>query len=121
MPTGDRTEIGENGLNLSGGQKMRVALARAVYQRADLYLLDDPLAALDAHVGRDVFSAVIGPQGLLARRGTTRILVTHAVSVLKHVDRIVVMRDGTTAEAGTFQAVLRCLYRNDPTFHIIWI
>jgi len=58
MPAGDRTEIGENGLNLSGGQKMRVALARAVYTPADLYLLDDPLAALDAHVGSDVFKAV---------------------------------------------------------------
>jgi ABC-type glutathione transport system ATPase component len=57
-------------------------------------------------VGRDVFNAVIGPQGLLARRGTTRILVTHAVAVLKHVDRIVVMRGGTTAETGTLQAVL---------------
>ena len=65
MPAGDMTEIGEKGLNLSGGQKMRVALARAVYQRAQLYLLDDPLAALDAHVGRDVFNAVIGPQAVL--------------------------------------------------------
>ena len=60
MPAGDMTEIGENGVNLSGGQKMRIALARAVYQQAHLYLLDDPLAALDAHVGRDVFNAVIG-------------------------------------------------------------
>ena len=106
MPAGDKTEIGENGLNLSGGQKMRVALARAVYQRADLYLLDDPLAALDAHVGRDVFDAIIGPQGLLASRGTTRILVTHSVSVLKHMDRIVVMRDGATAETATFPELL---------------
>ena len=106
MPAGDKTEIGENGLNLSGGQKMRVALARAVYQRADLYLLDDPLAALDAHVGRDVFDAIIGPQGLLAGRSTTRILVTHSVAVLKHMDRIVVMREGTTAETGTFSELL---------------
>jgi ABC-type glutathione transport system ATPase component len=71
--------------------------------QADLYLLDDPLAALDAHVGRDVFNAVIGPAGLLARRGATRLLVTHAVAVLKHVDRIVVMREGTVSDTGTFE------------------
>ena len=56
---GDQTEIGENGINLSGGQKQRVSLARAVYNNADLYLLDDPLSAVDSHVGKHIFEKVI--------------------------------------------------------------
>ena len=55
-------------MNLSGGQKQRVSLARAVYQDEDLYLLDDPLSAVDAHVGRHIFDNVIGPQGLLKNK-----------------------------------------------------
>lgn len=58
LPHGDRTEIGEKGINLSGGQKARVSLARAAYQESDLYLLDDPLSAVDAHVGKHVFEKV---------------------------------------------------------------
>ena len=56
------------GINLSGGQKQRVSLARAVYQDADVYLLDDPLSAVDAHVGQHIFKHVIGPQGLLRNK-----------------------------------------------------
>ena len=55
---GDQTEIGEKGINLSGGQKQRVSLARAVYNNADLYLLDDPLSAVDSHVGKHIFEKV---------------------------------------------------------------
>jgi ABC-type multidrug transport system fused ATPase/permease subunit len=77
LPAGDASEIGEKGINLSGGQKHRVALARAVYSRADVYLLDDPLSAVDVHVGRHIFEACIC--GELA--GKTRLLVTHQVQV----------------------------------------
>ncbi len=66
LPAGDQTEIGEKGINLSGGQKQRVSLARAVYQDLDLYLLDDPLSAVDAHVGKHIFQHVIGPTGMLS-------------------------------------------------------
>ncbi len=62
------TEIGEKGINLSGGQKSRISLARAVYSNADIYLMDDPLSAVDAHVGKDIFDNVIGPNGLLKEK-----------------------------------------------------
>ncbi len=58
MPSGDQTEIGEKGINLSGGQKQRISLARALYSNADIYLLDDPLSAVDAHVGKSIFDKV---------------------------------------------------------------
>lgn len=65
MPAGDKTEIGEKGINLSGGQKQRISLARALYSNRDIYLLDDPLSAVDSHVGKHIFDNVIGPKGLL--------------------------------------------------------
>ena len=75
---GDETEIGEKGVNLSGGQRQRVALARACYAQADVVLLDDPLSAVDAHVGRHLLDSCIG--GLLAK--ATRVLVTHQLHAL---------------------------------------
>ncbi|KAF4071490.1 hypothetical protein AMELA_G00273860 [Ameiurus melas] len=72
LPGGAQTEIGEKGINLSGGQKQRVSLARAAYSSADVFLLDDPLSAVDAHVGKHLFERVIGPNGLL--KDKTRIL-----------------------------------------------
>ncbi|KAJ2500948.1 hypothetical protein GGH96_002362 [Coemansia sp. RSA 1972] len=100
LPGGDMTEIGEKGINLSGGQKARVSLARAVYARADVYLLDDPLAAVDAHVGKHIFTHVLGPQGMLKTRA--RILVTNAVQYLSNVANIVMLRDGTVVDQGSF-------------------
>ena len=65
LPAGDMTEIGERGINLSGGQKARVSLARAVYANKTIYLLDDPLSAVDVHVAKHLYNHVIGPNGLL--------------------------------------------------------
>ncbi|XP_045849379.1 ATP-binding cassette sub-family C member 6 isoform X2 [Meles meles] len=104
FPAGVHTKIGEQGMSLSGGQKQRLSLARAVYRKAAVYLLDDPLAALDAHVGQHVFNQVIGPSGLL--HGTTRILVTHVLHVLPQADWIVVLEDGAIAEMGPYQELL---------------
>ena len=78
------TEVGENGVTLSGGQKARLALARAVYQDKDIYLLDDPLAAVDAHVATHLFTHCI--TGLL--KGKTRLLCTHRVHFLREADTI---------------------------------
>uniref|UniRef100_A0A674N5W4 ABC-type glutathione-S-conjugate transporter n=1 Tax=Takifugu rubripes TaxID=31033 RepID=A0A674N5W4_TAKRU len=104
LPAGDATEIGEKGLNLSGGQKQRVSLARAVYRKADVYLLDDPLSAVDAHVGQHIFDKVIGPKGVL--RDKTRILVTHGMSFLPQADHILVLVDGEITESGSYQELL---------------
>ncbi|XP_062035577.1 multidrug resistance-associated protein 1 [Lepus europaeus] len=104
LPSGDRTEIGEKGVNLSGGQKQRVSLARAVYCDSDIYLFDDPLSAVDAHVGKHIFENVIGPKGMLKHK--TRILVTHSISYLPQVDVIVVMSGGKISEMGSYQELL---------------
>uniref|UniRef100_A0A671QUB8 Canalicular multispecific organic anion transporter 2-like n=1 Tax=Sinocyclocheilus anshuiensis TaxID=1608454 RepID=A0A671QUB8_9TELE len=105
LPGGDQTEIGEKGINLSGGQRQRVSLARALYSEADVYLLDDPLSAVDAHVAKHIFDNVIGPEGAL--KGKTRILVTHGISFLPQVDNILVMVDGRVSEMGSYQDLLK--------------
>ncbi|XP_049760894.1 multidrug resistance-associated protein 1 isoform X2 [Elephas maximus indicus] len=104
LPTGDQTEIGEKGVNLSGGQKQRVSLARAVYCNSDIYLFDDPLSAVDAHVGKHIFENVVGPKGMLKNK--TRILVTHGISYLPQVDVIIVMSGGKISEMGSYQELL---------------
>uniref|UniRef100_A0A452UFS7 Multidrug resistance-associated protein 1-like n=1 Tax=Ursus maritimus TaxID=29073 RepID=A0A452UFS7_URSMA len=104
LPNGDQTEIGERGVNISGGQKHRVSLARAVYSGADIYLLDDPFAAVDVHIGKQLFEKVIGPSGILKNK--TRILVTHNLTLLPQMDLIVVMETGRVAHMGTYQELL---------------
>ncbi|XP_055710935.1 probable multidrug resistance-associated protein lethal(2)03659 [Phlebotomus papatasi] len=99
FPQGDRTIIGERGSSLSGGQKARVNLARAVYQEADIYLLDDPLSAVDTHVGRQLFDEVMGPKGLLHQ--STRILVTHQIHFLKEADWIIELKEGRIRRQGS--------------------
>lgn len=102
LPGGDLTEIGERGVTLSGGQKARINIARAAYSQADIYLLDDPLSAVDAHVGRHLIEECIC--GLMA--GRTRILVTHQLHVLPHADRIFYMQEGKIVEEGTYQELI---------------
>ncbi len=104
LPAGDETEIGEKGINLSGGQKQRVSLARAVYASSDVFLLDDPLSAVDSHVGRYLFDHVIGPKGCLSNK--TRLLVTHGITFLPQVDLILVIKDGVISETGTYKELL---------------
>lgn len=105
LPHGDSTEIGEKGINLSGGQKSRISLARAVYQNHDIYLLDDPMSAVDAHVGSQLFNAVVGPEGLL--RNKTRILVTNELSYLEKSDLIIVMNNGRIEYEGKYRELMQ--------------
>ncbi|KAL2918978.1 hypothetical protein HK105_201248 [Polyrhizophydium stewartii] len=102
LPNGLGTQIGEKGINLSGGQKARVALARAIARDADIYLLDDPIAALDAHVGKKVFDDAIC--GVL--RGKTVFLVTHQLHLLPKVDMVVVLDEGRIVETGAFRELM---------------
>jgi len=99
LPGGDQCEIGEKGINLSGGQKARVALARAVYSDSDVLLMDDPLSAVDAHVGEALFKECI--QGPLLE-SKTRILVTHHIHFLERCDVVMVMDKGSIVAHGTY-------------------
>ncbi|XP_033637668.1 multidrug resistance-associated protein 5-like [Asterias rubens] len=103
MSDGDQTEIGERGVNVSGGQKQRISLARAYYSDRDIYLLDDPLSAVDAHVGKHIFNHCIN--GVL--RGKTILFVTHQLQYLCDCDYIVLMRDGAIAEQGTHDSLIQ--------------
>ncbi|KAH7314691.1 hypothetical protein KP509_21G016300 [Ceratopteris richardii] len=96
---GDQTVIGERGINLSGGQKQRFQLARAIYQDADIYLLDDPFSAVDAHTAQHLFKECI--LGALADK--TVIYVTHRVEFLPAADAVLVFRDGNIVYNGTYK------------------
>ncbi|EAW82713.1 ATP binding cassette subfamily C member 12 [Homo sapiens] len=102
LPYGDLTEIGERGLNLSGGQRQRISLARAVYSDRQLYLLDDPLSAVDAHVGKHVFEECIKK----TLRGKTVVLVTHQLQFLESCDEVILLEDGEICEKGTHKELM---------------
>ncbi|XP_012146729.2 putative multidrug resistance-associated protein lethal(2)03659 isoform X1 [Megachile rotundata] len=99
----DSTMVGERGINLSGGQRARINLARAIYAEADIYLLDDPLSAVDGHVGSHIVDECIC--GFL--KGKTRILVTHQIQYLKPADQIVVINGGAVQAKGSFEELQR--------------
>eukprot|EP00056_Hartaetosiga_gracilis_P007440 m.108366 g.108366 ORF g.108366 m.108366 type:complete len:1405 (-) comp12705_c0_seq1:157-4371(-) len=101
LPAGEMTEIGERGINVSGGQKQRIALARAVFADHDVYLLDDPLSAVDAHVGKSIFEHCIQRQ----LEEKTVLLVTHQLQYLPHCDRVCFV-DGETVHIGTHKGLL---------------
>ncbi|KAE8982765.1 Canalicular multispecific organic anion transporter 2 [Phytophthora rubi] len=102
LTAGDRTEIGEKGINLSGGQRTRVAIARAVYQDADIYLLDDILSAVDSHVGADIFNECIKK----TLKDKLVVLVTHSLSFVNQCDQIAVIADGRIAEHGSYKKLM---------------
>ena len=105
---GDQTEIGERGITVSGGQKQRLSIARAVYRNADIILMDDPLSAVDAHVSKHLFDQVMC--GLL--KGKSRVLATHQLHVLNRCDRIVWMEHGRIKTIDTYKNLMA----NDEAF-----
>ncbi|KAJ0099462.1 hypothetical protein Patl1_20292 [Pistacia atlantica] len=102
LPYGDQTEIGEGGINLSGGQKQRIQLARALYQDADIYLLDDPFSAMDAHTATSLFNEYV--MGALSRKAV--FLVTHQVDFLPAFDSVLLMSDGEILKTATYHQLL---------------
>nr|XP_023846068.1 multidrug resistance-associated protein 5 [Salvelinus alpinus] len=102
LPYRDMTEIGERGANLSGGQRQRVSLARALYSERPILLLDDPLSAVDAHVGSHLFHNAIRT----ASKGKTTIFVTHQLQYLAECDHVILMKDGQIAEHGTHSQLM---------------
>ena len=103
LPKGDQTEIGEKGLNLSGGQKARISIARAIYSDSEIYIFDDPLSALDAYVGMNLFKEVFND----FLKEKTFIISTHALQYLSFFDRILYMKDGKIFWSGTYQEIIK--------------
>lgn len=103
LPSGDKTVVGERGVSLSGGQRARINLARAIYRVADIYLLDDPLSAVDAHVGKQMFDECIYKY----LKSKTRILVTHQLQYLKRANLIIIVNDGKIEAQGSFEELSR--------------
>jgi len=113
---GDSTEVGERGVTISGGQKQRVALARAAYSKADVVIFDDPLSAMDAHVGMQVFRRCF--QTMM--KGRTRIFFTNQLQYCEHCDFIYVLKDGELMEQGTYTELLNSK-SSDGLFHTMMV
>uniref|UniRef100_A0A3P9AY80 ATP-binding cassette, sub-family C (CFTR/MRP), member 5 n=1 Tax=Maylandia zebra TaxID=106582 RepID=A0A3P9AY80_9CICH len=103
LPSADLTEIGERGANLSGGQRQRISLARALYSDRDVYILDDPLSALDTHVASHIFHNAIRKQ----LRHKTVIFVTHQLQYLVDCDDVILMREGSIVEQGNHDNLMK--------------
>lgn len=116
MPLGHATEVGERGISLSGGQKARVSLARAIYSRADIYIFDDVLSAVDEHVAKHLVNHVFSRDGLLASR--TIILATNYIKVLGHASLLISIQNKRIVEQTTIEAMLQN-QENSPTFRLI--
>jgi ABC-type multidrug transport system fused ATPase/permease subunit len=101
---GDLIIIGEKGVNLSGGQKARISLARALYNDADIYLFHDPLAAVDSNVARKIFKYCISNEGILNSK--TRLLVTHQIQFLFEFDHCILLNHCQIEKQGTFYDLL---------------
>ncbi|XP_070558765.1 ATP-binding cassette sub-family C member 9-like [Ptychodera flava] len=114
LPAGDMTEIGERGINLSGGQKQRISMARAMYRKTDTLLLDDPLSALDVHVGSHLVEN--GIMDMLVREGKTVILATHQLQYLHFANKVVLMDDGKVSKEGN----LKEIQLHDPDLFAAW-
>ncbi|KAF9983598.1 hypothetical protein BGZ75_004919 [Mortierella antarctica] len=102
LPAGDLTEIGERGINLSGGQKTRLSLARSIYFDAGTVIMDDPLSAVDAQVGKQLWEDCI----LGELKDRTRVIATHQLHVLPYVDYVIVLKDGAIVEEGPFNDLM---------------
>ncbi|ODQ63868.1 multidrug resistance-associated protein 1 [Nadsonia fulvescens var. elongata DSM 6958] len=105
LPDGDETEVGEKGISLSGGQKARISLARAVYSRADIFLFDDPLSAVDEHVQAHLIREVLGPKGILNTK--TRILASNTINVLSVANTVFMISGGEFVESGRYEDVIK--------------
>lgn len=103
LPNGDLTQVGEKGISMSGGQKARLSLARAVYSRADIYILDDILSAVDEHVGKHIIENLLGPDGLLHEK--CKILSTNNLHVLKSANLITAIIGGKIVEQGSYETL----------------
>ena len=102
MPAGDATTIGERGITLSGGQKQRVAIARALYAESDIYFFDDPLSAVDNHVGSALFKEVMVGE----LKNKTIVLVTNALQYLPKADQVIVLGNNKMQEIGTYNSLM---------------
>jgi ATP-binding cassette subfamily C (CFTR/MRP) protein 2 len=106
LPDGHSTMVGEKGITISGGQKTRLSLARALYSDKDIYLFDDIISAVDVHVGNFIVKETV----LNYLQQKTRVLVTHAITYAKYADSVIVMRKGEVVEQGSYEQVKQSPY-----------